>query len=270
MVWAAVVVAALTGAPAVSAGQAEQAGTSSQAPESPQPQTAPTTLQQQTDASNGTTNGSGAQDNDPFKRFVNSPDVKPMTVKEKGTLAVKNFVDPFNALTILAASGISVAADSHSAYGPGMAGFGRSVGVSFTEDMTGNFFNVFLIPSIVHQDPHYHRWPHATIKRRALHCVLQVFWTRGDTREGMLNYGNLLGDAIDDEIGNLYIPGRRTNAAATAERYGIDLATAPIDNAITEFLPDVARRLHVRVVFIQRIINTVAKTPGTVPASGAQ
>ena len=191
-----------------------------------------------------------------------------MTVEDKGRLAVRNLVDPFNLITILGASGISVAADSHSAYGPGMAGFGRSVGVSFTQDLTNNFFNVFLIPSIVHQDPHYHRWPNRTIRRRVLHCILQTVWTRGDNRERMLNYGNLLGDAIDDEIGNLYIPGRRTNAAATAERYGVDLATAPIDNAITEFLPDFARRIHVHVVFIQRIINTVAKTPGT--GSGGQ
>jgi hypothetical protein len=262
------VMAALAGAPAMGAaqggdasttGQVGQAGTAAQLPENPQPQAAPSTPQPQTDKIGSTT----AQPINPFDRFLNTPEVKPMTVKEKGELAIKNVLDPFNALTILAASGISVAADSHSAYGPGMAGFGRSVGVSFTQDMTNNFFNVFLIPSIVHQDPHYHRWPHATIKRRALHCILQVFWTRGDTREGMLNYANLLGDAIDDEIGNLYVPGRRTNAAATAERYGIDLATAPIDNAITEFLPDIARRVHVHVVFIQRIINTVAKTPGT-------
>jgi hypothetical protein len=262
------VMAALAGAPAMGAaqggdasttGQVGQAGTAAQWPENPQPQAAPSTPQPQTDKIGTTT----AQPINPFDRFLNTPEVKPMTVKEKGELAIKNVLDPFNGLTILAASGISVAADSHSAYGPGMAGFGRSVGVSFTQDMTNNFFNVFLIPSIVHQDPHYHRWPHATIKRRALHCILQVFWTRGDTREGMLNYANLLGDAIDDEIGNLYVPGRRTNAAATAERYGIDLATAPIDNAITEFLPDIARRIHVHVVFIQRIINTVAKTPGT-------
>jgi len=274
-VWAAVVGAALAGASAMGAaqggdasttGQVGQAGTAAQLPENPQPQAAPSTPQPQTDKIGTTT----AQPINPFDRFLNTPEVKPMTVKEKGELAIKNVLDPFNALTILAASGISVAADSHSAYGPGMAGFGRSVGVSYTQDMTNNFFNVFLIPSIVHEDPHYHRWPRRTIKRRAWHSIEHVFWARSDTGKGMLNYASLLGDAIDDGIGNLYVPGRRTNAAATAERYGIDLATAPIDNAITEFLPDIARRIHVHVVFIQRIINTVAKTPGTVPASGAQ
>jgi len=35
-----------------------------------------------------------------------------------------------------------------------------------------------------------------------------------------------------------------------------------VDNFITEFLPDVARHIHVQVVVIQRVINQVAKTDG--------
>jgi hypothetical protein len=132
--------------------------------------------------------------------------------------------------------------------------------VSFTQDLTGEFFGTFLIPSIVHQDPHYHRMPAATIKRRIAHAVYQIAWTQGDSGRGMLNYPDLAGFAIDDEISNLYVPDRRTNARATASRYGIALATAPIDNFVTEFVPDIARHIHVQVVVIQRIINQVAKT----------
>ena len=193
-----------------------------------------------------------------YMRFENGPQVKPMTPKEKAWLATKNLIDPFNLITILGTAGISVAADSHSAYGPGMPGFGRYVGVTFTEDMTGEFFNTFLIPSIMHQDPHYHRMPQAKYPRRVLHAITQVAWTQGDNGKGMLNYGNLVGFAIDDEIGNLYVPGRQTNGGATAQRYAIGLATAPIDNFITEFLPDVAKHIHVQIVIVQRIINQVA------------
>lgn len=193
-----------------------------------------------------------------YMRFENGPQVKPLTPKEKAWLATKNLIDPFNMITILGEAGISVAADSHSAYGPGIPGWGRNVGVSFTEDMTGEFFGTFLIPSIVHQDPHYHRMPHASYTRRIFHAIDQVVWTQGDNGKGMLNYANLVGFAIDDEIGNLYVPGRETNGSATAQRYAIGLATAPIDNFITEFLPDVAKRIHVQVVIVQRIINQVA------------
>jgi hypothetical protein len=193
-----------------------------------------------------------------YMRFENGPQVKPLTPLEKGWLATKNVIDPFNVITVLGEAGISVAADSHSAYGPGFMGWQRYVGVSFTEDITGEFFGTFLIPSLVHQDPHYHRMPKASYKRRIFHAIDQIVWTEGDNGKGMLNYADLIGFGIDDEIANLYVPGRETNGAATAQRYGIALATAPIGNFITEFLPDVASHIHVQVVIVQRIINQVA------------
>ena len=198
-----------------------------------------------------------------YMRFTNGPQVKPMTPSEKRWLAARNVVDPFNALTILGSSAIAVGSDSHSAYGPGMHGFGRAVGVSYTEDITAEFFSTFLIDSIVHQDPHYHRMPNAPIQRRIAHAIYSVLWTQGDNGKGMVNYSSVVGGAIEDEIGNLYVPGRETNLPASAERYGIGMATAPIDNFVTEFVPDVARRIHVRVVLIQRIINQVDKTGGS-------
>jgi len=197
-------------------------------------------------------------------RFTNGPKVKPMTPQEKAWLAARNVMDPFNSLTILGTSAIAVGSNAESAYGPGMKGWGRYVGVSYTQDITGEFFGTFLIPTIVQQDPHYHRMPNASIPHRIFHAISQVLWTQGDNGKGMLNYADLVGFAIDDEIDNLYVPGRQTNAPASAERYGIDIATAPIENFVTEFVPDVARHIHVRVVLIQRIINHVA-TGGSGP-----
>ena len=197
-----------------------------------------------------------------YMRFTNGPQVKPMTPNEKGWLAARNVVDPFNAITILGVSAIEVGVNAHSPVGPGMAGWGREVGISYTEDITNEFFGTFVISSIVHQDPHYHRMPNASIPRRIRHAIDQVVVTQGDNGKPMLNYADVVGFAIDDGIANLYVPGRQTNLPASAERYGISLATAPIDNFITEFLPDVARRIHIRVVLIQRIINHVAKTSG--------
>jgi len=141
-----------------------------------------------------------------------------------------------------------------------MEGFAKNVGVAYTQDMQGQFFDTFLIPSLVHQDPRYYRMPYASIPRRVLNSVIQVYWSRGDDGKGMPNYANFLGFAINAEIMNLYVPGIQTDRSATAQRYLTGLAAAPIDNFITEFLPDVASKIHVRVVLVQRVINQVAKT----------
>ena len=197
-----------------------------------------------------------------YARFVSGPQATRLTPKQKAWLATRDVIDPFNALTIMANSAIYVGANSHSGYGPGMPGFARNVGVSYSQDVTFEFFGTFLIPSIVHQDPHYHRLPKASLKRRIAHAIYQVEWTQGDDGKGMPNYANLVGFAIDDAIGNLYIPGQQTDFPASAKRYAIGLGTAPIDNFITEFFPDVARHIHIRVVLVQRIIDQVAISEG--------
>jgi hypothetical protein len=194
-----------------------------------------------------------------YQHFANGPQQRPLTPGEKGRLAARNFLDPFSLVAVTGEAGILVAADSHSSYGPGMPGFGRSVGVSFTEDMTGEFFGTFLIPSLAHQDPHYYRMEHANVRRRIGHAIVQVFWTRGDNGKGMPNYANLVGFAFDDAMANLYVPGRKTAFGASADRYAIDLASAPVGNFVNEFLPDVASHIHVQIAIIQRIINQVVK-----------
>ena len=42
------------------------------------------------------------------------------------------------------------------------------------------------------------------------------------------------------------------------KRIAIGYATDPIGNLLAEFLPDIGRRIHVRSVFIQQIINKMA------------
>ncbi len=200
-----------------------------------------------------------------YDKFVNGPQDKPLTPKDKAWLAARNVADPFNNVTILGEAAISVGSDSHSVYGPGMAGYGRYVGVSYTQDLIGEFLGTYLIPSNAHQDPHYHRMPNAGIPRRIFHATFQVLWTQGDNGKGMVNYANVVGFAIDDGIANLYVPGRKTGLDATGSRYAIGLATAPIGNYITEFVPDVARHIHVQIVILQRIINQVARTEGGNP-----
>jgi hypothetical protein len=103
-----------------------------------------------------------------------------------------------------------------------------------------------------------------SIPRRAFHCVYQIFWQRADSGRRTLNYSHIFGPMVDMSLANLYVPGQQTHFSADAERYGVDLATAPIDNFITEFVPSIAAHIHTHVVFVQRIVNQVATT-GKVP-----
>jgi hypothetical protein len=197
-------------------------------------------------------------DTDYFQRFVETG-IHPLTPREKGLLALRNTVDPYNFATIGFFSAVSVASDPKSPYGPGMPGFARNFGVAYCETAVGEFFGTFLIPSLVHQDPHYHRLPNASYARRTLHAITQVGWTQSDYGTGMPNYSTLITTAVGDGLGNLYVPGRDKSWGAGAARWGTAIATDPIDNFISEFLPDVARRVNIRIVLLQQIVNHVAR-----------
>lgn len=197
-----------------------------------------------------------------FARFLNSSAPLPLTPRQKFILAARNVSDPFNLLTIGWVSAFSVATDSHNADGPGFRGFGKNAAVSLTQDMTGEFFSTFLIPSLAHQDPHYHRMPNVSVRRRILHVLDEIVISQSDEGVPMFNYATVLGTICTNSLGNVYVPGRKHSFGASTARIATSLATDPIGNAITEFTPDLARHVNVQVVIVQRIINRVAIAEG--------
>jgi hypothetical protein len=201
----------------------------------------------------------------PYQRFLTNNIVIPMTWQQKGYLALHDLADPGNVGTILGISAITIGADSHSAYGPGLKGFGKIVGVSLLQDATAQFFGAFAIPVIAHQDPRYFRMPHAPLPKRILYSLSRTVISRSDSGHSIPNYGTLLSYPISAEIDNLYVPGIHPDGPSTVARvftgYGLD----PVNNLLNEFLPDVASRVHVRVIFVQRILNNVASINASGP-----
>ncbi|MGP8184779.1 MAG: hypothetical protein ACLQKY_01815 [Terracidiphilus sp.] len=196
-----------------------------------------------------------------YDRFVTGPDVMRFSTEQKFRLAVTNIVNPFNLVTIVGEAGFEVAVNSHTPYGPGVDGWAKLSGTNLTQDMTDQFFGTFLVPSITHTDPHYHRRPDLSIPRRILHCIDETFWQNDDSGRNTFNYSQIVAPVFDIAISNLYVPGLQTRFSADAERYVVGLATAPIDNFITEFVPSIASHIHTHVIFVQRVINQVAKNP---------
>ena len=202
----------------------------------------------------------------PYQRFLTSNIVIPMTWQQKGYLALHDLADPINFATILGISAITVGANSHSAYGPGLKGYGKSVGVSLLQDATAQFFGAFAIPVIVHQDPRYFRMPHAPFAKRVLYSISRTVVSRSDSGKSMPNYATLLNYPIGAELANLYVPGIHPDAPSTVARIFTGYALDPVNGLINEFLPDVASHVHVRIIVVQRILNNVASgnsVPGT-------
>jgi hypothetical protein len=194
----------------------------------------------------------------PYQQFLSTNVVIPLTWQQKGYLALHDLTDLANLGTIVGISAVTVGIDSHTAYGPGIKGFAESAGVSLSQDTTGQLFGAFAVPVLVHQDPRYFRMPQASIQRRIFYSISRTFVSRHDDGTTMPNYSTFATYTIASELANLYVPGIHPDGVSTVSRIGIGLATDPANNLLNEFLPDVAKRIHVRVIFVQRILNNVA------------
>lgn len=201
---------------------------------------------------------------DRVQPIISRPETGPLTRTEKGRLAWDDFIDPFNLVTIAGYSAISVGINPHSAYGPGVKGWAKLTGYGLAEDGQGEFLGTFALPVLFHQDPRYRRMPGKPIGRRVLHAIAHTVRGEHDDGRPMPNWSTLLVYPMSAELSNLYVPGVQTDSASTARRVAIGLATNPAGDIVAEFLPDVARHLHVRVIFLQEIINQVA-TGGSAP-----
>ncbi len=200
----------------------------------------------------------------PYQRFLHTDFILPLTWQQKGYTALHNLADPANFATIAGISAITIASNSHTAYGPGFEGFGQIAGLSLLQDATGQFFGVFAIPSLIHQDPRYFRRPEDPLGRRILYCISRTAISRNDNGNAMPNYATFGTYVITAELANLYLPGIQPNGEATAVRIATGLATDPVNNLINEFLPDVAKRIHVRVIFVQTLLNNISGNAGGV------
>ena len=201
----------------------------------------------------------------PYQLFLSTKVVIPLTWQQKGYLALHDVTDPGNLATIVGISAISTAADPHSAYGPGLKGWGKNAGVSLLQDATAEFFGTFAVPSIMHQDPRYYRMPDRPFKKRLVYSISRTFVSRHDDGSPMPNYGTLLEYPINAEISNLYVPGIESDGASTAKRILIGYAIDPTNNLLAEFLPDVAKHVRIRVIFIQQFLNNIAANPNGLP-----
>jgi hypothetical protein len=199
---------------------------------------------------------------DPYQQFLSTNVVIPLTWQQKGYLGLHNVSDLANIGTIVGISAFTVGINSHTAYGPGIKGFATSAGVSLSQDVTGQLFGTFLVPTLVHQDPRYFRMPQASIQRRIFYSISRTFVSQHDDGSTMPNYSTFATYTIASELANLYVPGIHPDGISTVSRIGIGLATDPANNLLNEFLPDVAKRIHIRIIFVQRIINNVAGGTG--------
>lgn len=194
-----------------------------------------------------------------FQRIQGPEQGPPLGVSGKFRLAVANVSDPFAIITTALDSEMGDATDGPSKLRTGMAGFGQRFGASMAGQATSEMFSTFLISSIFHQDPHYHRDPAAPTHTRIGKALAYVLVTRSDSGKRMFNFAEVLGTTSSSIVEGTFHPEWEKGAGPAANRILIGIGSDAAWNLMTEFLPDVARHLNPRWMLLRRLADRASE-----------
>lgn len=130
-------------------------------------------------------------------------------------------------------------------YETGFRGVGQRYGINLATNQTDVFFQRFLFPTLLRQDPRYFRNPDLPFFKRALYAMSRVFITRTDNGGQAFNSSRILSVAASRAVSDLYVPGERQGMHPIGACVSFTLLRDAGENLLHEFWPDVRRKfLH--------------------------
>lgn len=222
------------------AGECQDEAAQSEGAEGTPPVAPPSTLQQMTAMIKKQVNS--AINANPYPSLENW---HPLTTQQKFQVFLKGTYSPRTFET----TGVDAIADTvrnnNPQYERGFMGLGEHYGVELGTSETGVFFEQFLVPSILKQDPRYFRNPGLPFLQRAMYSVSRVFITRSDNGHETFNASRIVGGAAAQSLADLYVPGQEQGLRPIANRVTFDVVRDAAFNLVHEFWPDVRRKfLH--------------------------
>lgn len=171
---------------------------------------------------------------------------QPLTARQKFHVFLVHTYSPHTFLN----AGIDATKDKIDAdnreYERGVMGLGQHYGIELATSETDVFFERFLIPTVLKQDPRYFRNPDLPFFRRALYSMSRVVITRDDRGHSTFNASKVLGGAASQALSDLYVPGHAQGLGPIRDRVTFDLLRDAGFNLFHEFWPDMRRKIFHR------------------------
>jgi hypothetical protein len=179
------------------------------------------------------------------KSYPSLQNWRPLTTREKFDVFLKHTY----AGRTFASAAIDASKDnirnSNNEYERGLLGFGQRYGVELGINETGVFFEQFLVPATLRQDPRYFRNPELPRFKRTLYSLSRVLVTRADNGHSTFNASRIVGGAVSQALADLYVPGKTQGLSPIVNRVAFGLLRDSGLNLMHEFWPDLRRKfLH--------------------------
>jgi hypothetical protein len=167
----------------------------------------------------------------------------PPTPKQNLIIATRNSFDYSAFVFVGITSLIAEASDAHPQLGKGVGGFGRYYWRGYVDKTDGNYWVIFLLPSIFHQDERYYALGQGGAWKRLTYSASRILITPSYHEHNSFNASEIFGRGIAQAISLSYYPSQTRTAGALAQKYGWAIGRDALTNVFREFWPDIA--IHV-------------------------
>jgi hypothetical protein len=192
-----------------------------------------------------------------------------LSAGEKFRLFVNDSVDPVNFFGIAWNAGESQLEHDDRAYGQGAAGYSKRFAAGVADNATGDFFGMFLYPTIFHQDPRYYRVGRGTAPSRIGHALEHSFVATNDRGKHVFNSSEWFSTVSSKLVSNLYHPGSPRGFGPTAGRVGFSVANDMGWDVLREFWPEIAHKFRLPFRTHDPLSSGPPVRPGALPADTA-
>ncbi len=164
----------------------------------------------------------------------------PPTHKQSFKIATQNTFDYSSFVFVGITSALAEGTNAHPELGKGMEGFGNYYWRGFVDKADGNYWVIFILPTIFHQDERYFAMGEGGFWKRGFYAATRIFVTPDYQGHNSFNISELLGRGIAQGISTTYYPSPSTTGEKLAEKYAYALGRDALTNVFREFWPDIA------------------------------
>ena len=162
-----------------------------------------------------------------------------LTAQQKFMLFVHRSYSPYTFISALFDT--TYTHFTHETYGSGMEGFGQRYGATLADGESRSLLQTYLLSSLFHQDPRYHRLGKGNAFYRAAYASSRVFVGRTDDGRNAFNWPEMLGSVASSGVSNLYYPDRERGWDHTFSRAIGGVVSDAGTEVIREFTPDMKK-----------------------------
>ena len=164
----------------------------------------------------------------------------PPTPRQAFKIATQNSFDYSSFVFVGITSLLAEGSDAHPQLGKGAAGFGRYYWRGYLDKTDGNYWVIFAMPTMVHEDERYYAKGEGPIFKRGVYAASRILITPNYHGKDGFNAAEIFGRGIAQSISLTYYPSKDQALGPFLEKYGYALGRDALTNTFREFWPDIA------------------------------